>query len=99
MGLCGWRGWVRGEVGLSAFFRDLVGLKVRWAAHFCSLIVCLLSCAWKDSPPRSKSDGVIMELHDVTQRREPVIVWHPKKEATEGRAESFGLKRLPELRS
>ena len=63
------------------------------------LIVCLLSCAWKDSPPRSKSDGVIMELHDVTQRREPVVVWCPKKEGTEGRAESFGLKWLPELRS
>ena len=72
LGLCGWG--VRGEVGLSAFFRDLVGLKVRWVPHFCSPIICLPSCAWKDSPPRFKSDGVIMELHDVIERRKPVIV-------------------------
>lgn len=50
----------------------------------------------KDVSPRSKSDGILMGKHDVTERRKPVIILHPKKEGT-GEREYVGLKKFPEL--
>lgn len=69
---------------------------VYWADHTSSCFITLPPVSRKDVSPRSKSDGILMGKHDVTERRKPVIILHPKKEGT-GEREYVGLKKFPEL--
>lgn len=87
---------VRGRGRSGCVLQGSIGLKVDALLIPASSHFVFPPVSRKDVSPRSKSDGILMGKHDVTERRKPVMILHPKKEGT-GEREHVGLKKFPDL--